>query len=274
LAPYAHAEGCGYIGDISYQGSMSPAEGETQKTNICIIPSLASEFRSVGDILILQSIEEPDKEYDVTIQEIKDDGSLVLDLSFGINFTFNAKRVYPTTANGKASHTEGYGTYATNDFTHAEGNRARATGDWAHAEGGYSIAQGSAAHAEGGHVKDRNNDIYIGGGTNAIGGASHSEGMTTQAGSEFTHYGAHAEGVFTKALGEGAHAEGAGFIISLPFTAEGGDEHPNAKVGEATNAFTISFHSDEEADSFSSYLSLGDVVRFTELSLPTKSFDA
>ena len=122
-----------------------------------------------------------------------------------------------TKAKSTASHAEGYYSKALRVATHAEGNRTVADGNYAHAEGDVSKALGVAAHAEGGSTASGNYSHSEGGSaasgdyshaegylTEAIGKASHSEGLDTIAEGNYSH----AEGYLTEASGENSHAEG------------------------------------------------------------------
>ena len=117
-----------------------------------------------------------------------------------------------TTAGGNASHTEGYLTQTTADTAHAEGNSTAANGVAAHAEGYLTNANGLTSHAEGGGTLA--NGAYShaeGRATRAFGAYSHAEGFQTTTGNELDPIqgtNAHAEGANTIASGMVSHAEG------------------------------------------------------------------
>jgi len=96
-----------------------------------------------------------------------------------------------STANGFASHAEGYATNANGVASHAEGSTNTANGDASHVEGSNNFANGVDAHAEG----------YF---TAAQGFASHAEGSGTIASGNA----AHAQGFQTNASGAVSHSEG------------------------------------------------------------------
>ena len=127
-------------------------------------------------------------------------------------------------AKGNTSHAEGLATLASGHFSHSEGFQTVASGIASHAEGALyentqTASKGQASHAEGA-------------GTTSLADGAHSEGVLTTSGREsdtkaivdastlgitgtneelvlkLRGYGAHAEGMSTKALGTGSHAEG------------------------------------------------------------------
>lgn len=125
-----------------------------------------------------------------------------------------------TVASGGASHAEGINTTASGNFgSHAEGQTTTASGTSSHSEGCLTLASGNCSHAEGQL-------------STAESAAAHAEGFQTNAGVDFSHsegfqtvtgsrgfpglpggplplvYGAHAEGVRTRANNIAAHAEG------------------------------------------------------------------
>ena len=152
-------------------------------------------------------------------------------------------------ANGEASHAEGSGkTYA--KFAHAEGNNAQAYGESSHAEGCGATAEGATyAHAEGKSIAGNKYAHAEGNDTCAVGESSHAEGAQSRAEGLFSHaegqtskaysqachaegykceagqegspdgkfYGAHAEGMYTKALANGSHAAGRYTVAKQPY---------------------------------------------------------
>ena len=139
---------------------------------------------------------------------------------------------FQTIASGSGSHAEGYKCEASGDYSHAEGWITKSkkvashsegyltntTGPYAHAEGSSTIASGQSSHTEGS-------------GAVAAGHYSHAEGIDTKVGETAANgtisgettgtqeiikkdelnlaiLGGHAEGVQTKVLSSGCHAEG------------------------------------------------------------------
>ena len=102
---------------------------------------------------------------------------------------------------------------ATGEYSHAEGDETKAL-DWAdHAEGYYTVARGGPSHAEGDSCEAHGYASHVEGcETFAYGQGDHAEGYCTVTGSEEDDngtYGGHAEGYYTKAIGEyGVHVEG------------------------------------------------------------------
>lgn len=155
---------------------------------------------------------------------------------------------YQTIASGDGSHAEGYKCEAIGDYSHAEGWITKshevashsegyitnATGLYSHTEGASTIASGQSSHAEGS-------------GANAAGHYSHAEGIDTTVGKTAANgtvsgdttgtqeiikkdelnlaiLGGHAEGVQSKVLSSGCHAEGietqAGGVVEVGETAK------------------------------------------------------
>ena len=119
------------------------------------------------------------------------------DSTFTFNYTNQSlQQGDNTTANGYASHTEGYKTSTVLEYSHAEGDSTVAAGYGAHSEGTYTSASGNYSHTEG----------Y---GAIASGEASHAEGFGIADGQ-----GSHAEGINTRAIGIASHAGGYGTVAS------------------------------------------------------------
>ena len=162
------------------------------------------------------------------------------------NYSFTQN--FQTIASGSGSHAEGYKCEASGDYSHAEGWITKSkevashsegyltntTGPYAHAEGSSTIASGQSSHTEGS-------------GAVAAGHYSHAEGIDTKVGETAANgtvsgettgsqeiikkdelnlaiLGGHAEGVQTKVLSSGCHAEGvetqAGGVVEVGDTAK------------------------------------------------------
>lgn len=110
---------------------------------------------------------------------------------------------YNTQSEGSASHTEGVNTStgATAQGAHAEGNKSKAINVATHAEGTNTTASGDSSHSEGTN-------------TNAVGKSAHAEGYSdTSSTSSFDSTATlintwTASPTFTRAQGQGSHAEG------------------------------------------------------------------
>ena len=125
---------------------------------------------------------------------------------------------FETNASGDYSHAEGWITKSKEVASHSEGYLTNTTGPYAHAEGSSTIASGQSSHTEGS-------------GAVAAGHYSHAEGIDTKVGETAANgtvsgettgsqeiikkdelnlaiLGGHAEGVQTKVLSSGCHAEG------------------------------------------------------------------
>ncbi|MGE7633413.1 peptidase G2 autoproteolytic cleavage domain-containing protein [Bacillus paramycoides] len=107
-----------------------------------------------------------------------------------------------STADGIASHAEGFLTQAMGPFSHAEGTKTKATGHSSHSEGSETTAGGSYSHAEGKH-------------TISLGEAAHAEGTATIANGFSSH-------------AEGNHTSTANFAVS----------HIMGKFGTAEEAYS------------------------------------
>lgn len=117
-----------------------------------------------------------------------------------------------TQAIAQASHSEGVFTKSEGAGAHSEGNSTIAYDDFTHAEGDSTQSYKKASHAEGGSTiagkPPKNIDVSIKYPTGTQGGT----GSSGTGGSGTTEdegvWGAHAEGLNTRALAKAAHAEG------------------------------------------------------------------
>lgn len=162
-----------------------------------------------------------------------------------------------TSATGALSHAEGYRTIATDDACHAEGWITQSIGVCTHAEGEMTIARNEADHAEGCETEASGSFSHAEGyRTKAEGGESHSEGFSTIASGSYSHaegdgteasgnFAPHSEGSGTIASGETSHAEGA------YTTASGVVSHSQ---GENTTASGNHAHSEGFYTTAASYL--------------------
>lgn len=136
------------------------------------------------------------------------------------------------TVNGYAAHAEGYGTVAAGTYSHAEGNKTMTVGANSHSEGADTFALGEASHVEGYFaytgasssapvrptIEDTPSDGESGGSGIATtikeGTAAHAEGNYTRAVGNYSH----AEGRQCDSIGEGSHAEGTETVTNADYS--------------------------------------------------------
>ncbi len=115
-----------------------------------------------------------------------------------------------TIAGGYCCHAEGKDTQAEGYASHAEGYQTKVTGLYSHAEGQQSTASGDCSHAEG--------EAF------ALARFGHAENTSTVAENAEA---AHAEGVLTRAEGQGSHSEG-GHTTAIGSYSHAGGEYTKA----------------------------------------------
>lgn len=183
----------------------------------------------------------------------------------GGSFTVNQVE-YDSSADGKASHIEGYMTKVLSEVDpvygtvfgghaegqnsvscaeagHAEGYRTTASSEGAHSEGGTTVASGSFSHAEGfgsSYTTDNNETVT----PQAEGFASHVEGAMAYA----KGYASHAEGYRTIANEYCAHAEGSITFAGPMSHTEGCGTKALGTYGHAEGYYTNSEYSASHAE--------------------------
>ena len=146
-----------------------------------------------------------------------------------------------SSATGNYSHAEGQSSQAQGLTSHAEGNSTKATANYTHAEGDRTEASGSAGHAEGVLTFGKYRSHAEGEGTTAgaiVGDVV--DGVTVTASNISNYRAAHAEGLRSKALAVGSHAEGRDTIANGQFAhAEGAGSQASGTASHAGGTSTI-----------------------------------
>lgn len=177
----------GDLVSYTYYVSYTPLAGWYTRYYICIVKS------SLNNTPGASSYYWKNIEVSLPLRRGNESFSIGQSLAYGA-YSFSSG--YHNCSSGYASESFGRECLSVEHYSHAEGFRTRSLSSCSHAEGHTTMAIASCSHAEGRT-------------TIAEGWYSHVEGMYTKTSNST---GNHAEGVYTRASGDGAHAEGMGCV--------------------------------------------------------------